>query len=182
MSTKDYPSIDFVRQCLREENGHLFWRERPRGHFSRDQDWKAWNNTRAGKEAGSPNETKKGKPRWSVGLKPRRLYRYQIVWAFHEGEWCELLDHKNRDQLDDQIGNLRPATEAQNHANADIRKKKNTSGRKGVSWDSARKKWRAQIKVDRKTIHLGLYSDINEAAAAYLAAAQKYYGEFHCAG
>lgn len=42
----------------------------------------------------------------------------------------------------------------------------NTSGIKGVSYYKKTGKWRAQIRYASKNYHLGLYEDINDAAAA----------------
>lgn len=50
----------------------------------------------------------------------------------------------------------------------------NTSGRTGVYWHKPLAKWRARIKVKGKHISLGLYDDINEAAAARSAAEREY--------
>ena len=40
------------------------------------------------------------------------------------------------------------------------------SQHRGVHWHNARKKWRAQKKVQGKLVHLGLYADEEEAARA----------------
>lgn len=42
----------------------------------------------------------------------------------------------------------------------------NTSGRPGVSWDRSRAKWKASVKRQGKSIHLGRYATKEEAAAA----------------
>lgn len=39
----------------------------------------------------------------------------------------------------------------------------NTSGYPGVSWDVSRDKWKAQIKVNGKNIHLGRFDTLEEA-------------------
>jgi hypothetical protein len=109
------------------------------------------------------------------------LYRYSIVWFLGGGEWPKLLDHKNRDQLDDRIENLRIASHSQNHANTCLQTN-NTSGFKGVSWYSRGSKWEAYIKVDGRRIKLGYYADIREACNAYVEAAKKHFGDFHYAG
>lgn len=43
----------------------------------------------------------------------------------------------------------------------------NTSGYRGVSWDSGRDKWVAKIRVNYTRIHLGYYQTSLEAAKAY---------------
>ena len=44
-----------------------------------------------------------------------------------------------------------------------------TSEHRGVSWNKAHKKWRAQKMVQGKTVHLGLYADEEDAARAVAA-------------
>lgn len=89
----------------------------------------------------------------------------------------KLIDHKDLNGLNNQRGNLRWCTVSQNAHNSRIRKD-NKSGYKGVSWNKGSKKWQANIKVDMKDMHLGLFFCIVKAARAYDTAARKYFGEF----
>lgn len=91
-----------------------------------------------------------------------------------------MVDHRNRDPLDNRRSNLRVATRSQNGANrlADRRKAGETSRFKGVAWDRARGRWHAWIHVDGKTRSLGRHSTEEAAAAAYNAAAMEAWGEF----
>jgi hypothetical protein len=77
--------------------------------------------------------------------------------------------------LNNQRSNLRPATPTQNRYNQPCRKD-SCSGFKGVG--IRRKRWLAKIKVDGKTVHLGMFDDKESAARAYDAAARIHHGEF----
>lgn len=90
-----------------------------------------------------------------------------------------IIDHLNGNGLDNRRENLRFCTQSENQRNrgADV---DNTSGYKGVTWHKVKKKWMAQIKVNKKNTYLGLYSDPAEAARAYDAAAIELHGEFAC--
>ena len=76
----------------------------------------------------------------------------------------EQADHINGDGLDNRRENLRVATPAQNGRNRHRRKRNTSSRYLGVTWHTARGKWGAQITVNYKHIHLGLY--VTEMAAA----------------
>lgn len=89
----------------------------------------------------------------------------------------QYVDHRDLNGLNCRRSNIRVATHQQNNANTGLRKH-NTSGRKGVSWDVVRSAWKSNIRVNNKTIFLGRYLNIKEAADAYDAAALKYFGDF----
>ncbi|MHC4259490.1 MAG: AP2 domain-containing protein [Planctomycetota bacterium] len=48
---------------------------------------------------------------------------------------------------------------------------------KGVSWIKSEKKWRARIKFDGRSIHIGRFDDEKAAARAYDAKARELFGE-----
>jgi hypothetical protein len=89
-----------------------------------------------------------------------------------------LIDHRNGNGLDNQRGNLRIATNAQNGYNARKRHGTTTSKYKGVTWDTARGKWTASIMVSRRRYALGRFENEEDAARAYDDAAQRWFGEF----
>lgn len=95
----------------------------------------------------------------------------RLAWMYHFGEDPGELsvDHRNRNPSKNNIVNLRLASHSQN--------RKNTAS-KGFIWEKARKKWRAQIKVNNKYIFLGRYHCQWQAHEAYWDARYKYFGEF----
>lgn len=52
----------------------------------------------------------------------------------------------------------------------------NTSGIMGICWDKKSQKWKTYIRVDKKVVYLGLYSDLEEAKKIRTEAELKYYG------
>jgi AP2 domain len=91
---------------------------------------------------------------------------------------AELIDHKNRNGLDDRRENLRPATRLQNTGNTRKPTHGKTSKFKGVFWDKGRDKFGACISVENRNVNLGRFSSEEEAALAYNAAAEIRFGSF----
>jgi hypothetical protein len=101
----------------------------------------------------------------------------RIIFLWHHGWLPEIVDHEDRNSLNDLIENLRPATYHQNSMNCTSQK--NSSSRYlGVNYESRLSKWKVQICFNRKKIYLGVYISEIEAALAYNKAAVKYFGEF----
>lgn len=88
-----------------------------------------------------------------------------------------LVDHINRDKLDNRKSNLRSATYQQNAWNS-CKCSNNSTGYKGVSPCDGR--FRAGIKIDGKERFIGLFDTPEKAAMAYNEIAQKIHGEFAC--
>lgn len=86
------------------------------------------------------------------------------------------VDHINGNGLDNRKYNLRLCSNMENTRNA--KRRGGLSSYKGVFWHKAAGKWMSQIKVDYKSIYLGLYVTEEDAARAYDAAASKHFGEF----
>jgi HNH endonuclease/AP2 domain len=109
----------------------------------------------------------------------RVLYRAQrLAVLYMTGSWpTKVVDHVNRDRADNQWVNLRQANQSCNSVNAAL-KRSNTSGLIGVTWDSDRQKWRAQIRINGRKTNLGRFASPKEAAIAHDAAARACFGEF----
>lgn len=90
-----------------------------------------------------------------------------------------IVDHVNRNGLDNRRQNLRFVTNSQNCWNR-IGVQNTTSKYKGVSWDRRRIKWRAKIVHNGKIYHIGRFDSEEEAALAYNKKAIELYGEYAC--
>ncbi len=88
-----------------------------------------------------------------------------------------LVDHKDRNGLNNTRSNLRICTKGQNQHNQGKRRD-NTSGFKGVC--RHRTRWEAKIVLNGIKKHLGTFDTPEEAAKAYDDAARKLHGEFAC--
>lgn len=87
------------------------------------------------------------------------------------------VDHINRNIIDNRRSNLRPATPSQNQINR-VALSNNTSGFKGVSFDTKAGKWRAYVIKDGNQMNLGFYDLKEDAAKAYNTKAVELFGEF----
>lgn len=88
-----------------------------------------------------------------------------------------LADHRSGDTLDNRRDNLRPATKAQNRANA-VLNKNSTSKLRGVTYLKSQKRWRARIRLDGKDLFLGYFDSKEEAEIVYHQKAVEVWGEF----
>ena len=88
-----------------------------------------------------------------------------------------VVDHINHNGLDNRRLNLRLCTHAQNQKNTRPRSG-GTSKYKGVHWEKTKKKFRAKIMYNRKSIHLGYFDDEIAAAKAYDKKAKELFGEY----
>ncbi len=87
-----------------------------------------------------------------------------------------VVDHKNRNGLDNTRDNLRIGTYNQNNCNRRPRGK--TSQYKGVSYDKRRNKWKATAWKDGRSFTIGRYDDEIEAARAADRKNYEFNGEF----
>tara|TARA_R110002051_G_scaffold316556_3_gene396344 strand:+ start:225 stop:722 length:498 start_codon:yes stop_codon:yes gene_type:complete len=107
---------------------------------------------------------------------PGTVYMHRAVMAANKGQ---MVDHIDRDGLNNQRGNLRFCTATQNVANS---RRPNASGFRGVSFDKARaeqrKPWCVFIQREGHGRLVGRYETAEQAALAYDRAAVALFGPF----
>ena len=110
-----------------------------------------------------------------ITIKCKHYRAHRLAWLYMTGSWpVNQIDHIDRNRINNIFENLRDVTNTQNHWNEGY-SKNNTSGYKGVYWYKPYKKWKAQISVNGKHIHLGYFDIPEEAAKAYREAKEKYH-------
>jgi hypothetical protein len=113
-----------------------------------------------------------------ISVDGRIYYAGPLAFFWVNGFWRKgEMDHANRVRDDDRLTNLRLATHSQNMANGGTQTKQRSLP-KGVWWDKQTSRFRAAITVNYQHVHLGRFDRAEDAHAAYVAAAQKYFGEF----
>jgi len=104
---------------------------------------------------------------------------HRLIWELVNGPIPEgkVIDHINGNGLDNRLSNLRLCSQAENVLNSKVSKNSKT-GVKGVSYETERKKYRAQISKNNKLYFLGRFDKLEEAEKAYKEASKELHGEF----
>jgi hypothetical protein len=132
------------------------------------------NRAVAGSKAGASRKD----GRKIIAIDGRDYVAARLIWLIVTGEWPPAdVDHRDLDKGNDRWDNLRLATRSQNFFNK-LARRDNASGFKGVSYDSARDKYAADIQANGKRVRLGRFDTAEEASRAYRAAAIREHGEF----
>jgi hypothetical protein len=114
-----------------------------------------------------------------VSVDGRLQKAHRVIWKMMTGkEPPHLIDHRDRNGCNNRWSNLRKATKSQNNMNSDTIPRHNTSGIRGVSFFSRTGRYRATIKKDGVSHHLGYFDSPEAAAQAYRAAALRLHGEW----
>ena len=107
-------------------------------------------------------------------IKNKGIWLHRLIIDAQDGK---IVDHIDRNPLNNQMSNLRICTNLENAHNRSM-PITNKSGYLGVRWVKNSNKWIAQIRYNNKSIHLGYFTDVNDAIKARKEAELKYFGEF----
>lgn len=160
---KNEITVELLNTFLEYRDGDFYWIKKP---------------------APRSNRIKIGAKAGSMGIVYREirifgnLYKiHMLVFFIHNNRFPKLLDHKDRNPLNNRIENLREATYSDNCSNKAVKKNKiNNNPYMGVYYH--RKKWRAALVRNRISYHGGVFDNKEDAALAYNKLAVKHHGEF----
>ncbi len=111
-----------------------------------------------------------------IKIDGKKYSAHRLAWLIVHGTLPPLVDHKNRNTLDNRIENLREATRLGNSRNHG-----RTINRSGLpvgvrAIPSGR--FQARIRDDGRAVHLGAFNTSEEASTAYQSARRQIFGEF----
>ena len=150
-----------VRELFNYEAGNLVWKE-DRGP-----------NKVSGRVAGS--RRKDGYIQ--VRVRGTLYLAHRLIFLWHYGFLPKTIDHVDRDPSNNLVDNLRECTVSENAWNSKT-PSTNTSGFKGVSWNSTERKWRVDV-CHRGQKNFGGYHKTRDAAnEVAIALREKLHGEF----
>jgi hypothetical protein len=89
------------------------------------------------------------------------VHAHQLIWFFYYNEVVEspfVIDHEDRNQLNNRITNLRKTTISENTLNSN-----RTDNRLGITWYKYRMKWRVLRCIDGKKKCFGSFSNKEDA-------------------
>lgn len=126
---------------------------------------------KSGELAGTPN----GRGYLIIRIDGKIYPAHRVAWYLQTGDWPSgVVDHINREGLDNRWDNLRDVTQQENLFNKGGMKN-NTSGCVGVRFRAKYNKWYAAIGVSGRQKHLGSFNTKELAAAAYNQAKESYH-------
>tara|TARA_R110000822_G_scaffold282453_1_gene404025 strand:- start:33 stop:533 length:501 start_codon:yes stop_codon:yes gene_type:complete len=101
-----------------------------------------------------------------VGINKKQFLYHRVVYFIHNTDWKihdtsmdNIIDHIDRNRLNNSIENLRVVTNSQNQWNRDV---------KGYDLHKASGKYQARIKLNGHQTYLGLFENEDDARTAYL--------------
>ena len=150
---------EYVKELFDYQDGELFWKVQ-----------KA-KRVKIGDKAGSIN----GQGRKYVEIGGKNYLVHRLIYLMFRGYLPKIIDHIDRNPLNNRIENLREVTKSQNHQNVGLRRD-STSGVRCVHRNAD--KWRVQLRIEGKNKCLGRFEDLELAELVAVEARAKYYGDY----
>ena len=164
------------------DDGVLNWAYRPECHFPTIGGYLVFTSRYAGKPAGVIDGTGYMMTGISVDGKLRRYLNHRIIYEMMVKPIPEdmVVDHADRDKLNNRINNLRLATAAENGANR--KQAPSKTGVRGVYFSPLprhkKNPYRVRFRVGNKNINFGHYPNLDMARSVAAEAVILLRGEF----
>lgn len=97
-------------------------------------------------------------------------FAHRVAWAFNYGQPDEDIDHIDGNPSNNKLENLRSVKHIHNQQNLLKARKDNKSGFLGVAYHSQTGRYTAQIWINKKKKHIGIFKTPELAHEAYLKA------------
>lgn len=137
--------------------------------FSEDGSTLVWTVSRHRIQAGQPVGTvtfSRGKNYRYVKISGTSHPVHRLVWLLNTGEYPSVeIDHLDGNGLNNRFDNMRLVPHLHNCWNRK-RSVLNTSGCSGVTYSRRAKKWHSRINVNMVDVHLGYFTEKEEAVLA----------------
>lgn len=117
----------------------------------------------------------KGGKTWYATRTLKQIRMHREIVKCHS---TEIVDHINRNGLDNRRENLRVCNAFESGQNRGLFSSNKSSKYKGVSWHVRCNKWEVQIVSKGKSFYIGLFDNEEDAAIAHDVAAQIFHREF----
>lgn len=162
----EYPSVEEIHGKVRYVDGQLYWRS-------------TCGRGRTDRQIGSKSRNGYLVVNWPTRSGRRKLLVHRLIWLMFKKALPALVDHINRNKEDNRIENLRALTFTENARNCGDKHLKYKLPR-GVTIQ--RGKYKAQIKLNGRTTHIGIYATVQQAGEAYKHFVAKLRQEGHLQG
>jgi hypothetical protein len=101
-----------------------------------------------------------------MNINGKSIKQHQFIYYFVNGNLPKVIDHIDRDKLNNEITNLRDVSKSQNSWNQD---------RISVNFCKTRNKYVSRIGVNGNRVFIGYFNSYEDAKIAYLDAKKKYH-------
>ena len=154
---------------LSKENLHKLFEYKDGNLYWKDNYFKSFIGKKAGFSSGN-NYIR-------INIKNKQYFAHRIIFMMHHGYLPNIIDHIDRNSLNNKIENLREADARENALNSTLTQPSIT-GIRNVYFDKRRNKYNVVLKVNKKHKFIGSYFDLELAELVSTMAKEKYYGKF----